>query len=541
MPHLTVAHVLKVPVVRQGGPVVLAGRANLHRPLRWVHATELADIAPLLRPGDLVLTTGVGLPPDQDEAALREFATSLADAECAGVMVEYGRRWRGELPAALVSACDEVGLPLIALVHEVRFAAVIQTVGEMVVDRQVAELRDAERVHETFTELSFEQAGPTEVLEAVSRLAAAPVVLENEQHRPLDFLPGPAGSGGFLDGWRARSARVSGSGRTIWDESNGWLVTRLGTRDQNWGRLVIGSPEPPPQRLVAVAERAAASLALHRLRDRDRDSSTRRRHHELLLALQTQPPSEDLLRRCELAGLPVRRRRFVGLVRRAASFGPGRGDLDEVIAAAQAAVQAVRVPALVGEIDREVRVLLSIPVSAEADPIVDRLAERLRQGPAVLVCAGRTVERPGTIDRTLTEARQVADSLPARAAGPDEGATAGPLVHRLQDVHLRGLLTLLGDDERLRLFVQRELEPVLQHDRAGGQIQLLPVLRALLEHPSAKSGAAAVLHLSRAAFYDRLRRLERVLGADLDDPELRVSLHVALIADDLARRRPGLG
>ncbi len=55
MLHLTLADVLNLPVVRQGAPVVLAGEVNLHAAVRWVHATELVDIAPLLRAGDLVL------------------------------------------------------------------------------------------------------------------------------------------------------------------------------------------------------------------------------------------------------------------------------------------------------------------------------------------------------------------------------------------------------------------------------------------------------------------------------------------------------
>ena len=49
---------------------------------------------------------------------------------------------------------------------------------------------NAQRVHETFTELSFGQAGPVEILQAVQRMAAAPVVVENSQHRPLDYFAG---------------------------------------------------------------------------------------------------------------------------------------------------------------------------------------------------------------------------------------------------------------------------------------------------------------------------------------------------------------
>jgi purine catabolism regulator len=52
-----------------------------------------------------------------------------------------------------------------------------------------------------------------------------------------------------------------------------------------------------------------------------------------------------------------------------------------------------------------------------------------------------------------------------------------------------------------------------------------------------KSEAAASLHISRPVLYDRLAKAARVLGADLDDPDIRVSLHVALVADELAENR----
>ncbi|MFI1911821.1 helix-turn-helix domain-containing protein [Nocardia sp. NPDC020380] len=106
-------------------------------------------------------------------------------------------------------------------------------------------------------------------------------------------------------------------------------------------------------------------------------------------------------------------------------------------------------------------------------------------------------------------------------------------MHRVEDVHVRGLLTMLGDDERLRLFVDRELRPLKEYDeryKAG----LIGTLWALLRFPGNKSDTAASLNMSRPAFYDRLNRISKLLDADLDDPDIRVSLHLALIADELS-------
>lgn len=529
MSWLTVAEALQLPAFQRAEPVVVVGEELLDRPVRWAHATEQRDVVPLLRPGDLVLTMGTGLPDDSDADGLRRFAEDLAEAESSGLVVELGTRWRDAVPAALVEACRAQSVALVVLTHETRFAALTQAIGERVVDAQLHELVDAQRVHETFTELSFAQAGPAEILDAVCRLTGGPVVLENAEHRPLDFLTGAAPADGFLDNWQARSSRVSIPRRTGWDEKSGWLVTRLGTAERDWGRLVIAAPTRPSQRLVAVAERAAAALALHRLHDRDRDNAVRRVHHELITTLQTDPDAPGLLERCEVAGFPTRRRRFLGLVaRRPVAQGPQ--DVGEVVSAFVRAAHGLRVPALVCEADREVRVLLSVPATSDPDAVADRLAARVQAVTPLVVAAGRPGPALDGIGTSLLEARQVADAVPA-------GSVAA-VVHRLADLHVRGLLALLGDDDRIGLFVDRELHRLREADAgAAGRGALLAALRAFLEHPSSKTDAAASLHLSRAAFYDRLAKIQAVLGVDLDDAEVRLSLHLALLADELSRHR----
>ena len=530
MAVLTVADVLGMPILRQAGPDVLAGAVGLDRPVHWVHSGEPADIAPLLRGGDLLLSTGIALP--DSDVELRAYATSLSEGDVAGLVIELGRRWR-TVPAALVSACDELDLPLIALTREVRYAAVTQAVGERIVDEQLDELREAQRVHDTFTELSINEAGPREILDAAQRLAGACVVLEGEEHQVTDYRSGPHDIGEFLDGWTARSRDVRLEGRTTWDPTQGWLLTRLGRPERRWGRLVIEAPTEPPQRLIAVAERAAAALALHRLHERDRDSQVRRTHHELLLGLLNDPNNDEIHLRCELAGLPTKRRQFVGLTMRPVidPSDPSRAaapSVDELIAATVYAAHELRVPVLISQSDRDARALLSFAESVDASGEVDELASRVGRRHRAVIGAGRPVTRIWETDRTLKESTHVVSSV--RALDPTRH------VHRLEDVHLRGLLTLLGDDDRVRLFANRELRLLREHDSRWDS-GLVDALRALVENPGSKSSAAASLHVSRPAFYDRLAKIEKVLGADLDDPDIRVSLHVALLAEDLSTDR----
>ncbi|ROR89387.1 PucR family transcriptional regulator [Nocardioides aurantiacus] len=533
---LTVADVLELPVLRAADPVVLAWEGGVQGVVRWVHPTELADIAPLLRGGDLVLTTGVALP--GDDAAVTAYVGSLVESGAAGLVVELGRRWR-VLPDHLVAECERLGLLLVALRREVRFAAVSQAVGERLVDRQLAELREAQRVHDTFTELSVAEAGPDDVLTAAQRLAGATVVLESEEHQVLDYRAGPGDPTAFLADWERRSRSVVVADRTTWDRSNGWLVTRLGRRERAWGRLVVESPDEPPQRLTALVERAAAALALHRLHDRTRDGHLRRLHHELLVQLLADASGPATAQRLELAGVPVERRRLVGLVLR----GPGGAGAspDEVVAATLRAAELLHTPLLVAAFGSDVRVLLPVPARQDPDRTADRLVARVRsRAPVATAAAGSVVDGLAAAGRTLREAAHVLASLPpengARSdARSDAGSDAGVL-HRLADVHVRGLLALLADDERLRSFVDRELQPLRGPDGTGGsaaRTDLREAARVVVEEWGNKSAAAARLRLSRPALYDRIARVERALGVDLADAEVRTSLHLALLADDL--------
>jgi purine catabolism regulator len=521
MASISLAEVLEMPAVRAARPRVLAGEVT--GAVSWVHTTELADIGRLLRTGDLVLTTGIALPDSADELA--RFVVGMHENGAAGLLVELGRRW-DELPTSLVEGCRKVGLPLVALTREIRFAAVAQAVGERIVDRQLADLRDAERVHETFAELSISEAGPAEILEATQRLSGAAIVLESEDRRVLDYRAGPSDVAAFLAEWTERSRQVDLPDRTAWDEGNGWLVTRLGRRERGWGRLVLEAPDQPSHRMIAIAERAAAALAMHRLHDRQRDSLTRRVHHELLVRILADSADPEIHRRCELAGVPLRRRQLVGLALRVpdstARSGSGAPE-DDVLAALLHAAAGMRAPLLAAGVDREVRALLSLAPSTKADEVVDRLARRVSRRMPVVVAAGHPVTRPELADVTLRGALHVLDAV------RDPNARH---VHRLEDTHLRGLLVMLGSDERLRAYVGRELRPLRDHDERHGT-RLLDVLAALLRHPTSKAAAADELHFSRPAFYNRLDQAERILGRDLADPEVRVSLHVALLAADL--------
>jgi PucR family transcriptional regulator, purine catabolism regulatory protein len=97
---ITVAAALRSRPLADGVPEILAGAAGLNKPVRWVHSVEAPRIASLLRGGELLLMTGMGLP--EDDASQRRFMAALAERDVAGVVIELGTALN-KMPLALIS------------------------------------------------------------------------------------------------------------------------------------------------------------------------------------------------------------------------------------------------------------------------------------------------------------------------------------------------------------------------------------------------------------------------------------------------------
>jgi purine catabolism regulator len=532
----TVSDVLTLPVIRQGLPRVVAGSSGLDRRVRWVHVAEIADIAHLLRGGELVLTTGIALP--DDPAALTRYIDELAETGVAGLVVELVRHWSEALPNAIVAAAERHTMPLVTLSRETRFVTVTEAVVGLIVDAQVAELRAAEQVHETFTALTVAGAEPSEVLQEVARASGLPVVLETLSHDVLAYDTAGVDPSELLHDWARKSRAVAVTERTSYHADAGWLVTVVGARGNDWGRLVLLCPDQPLHRQLVIVERAASALAVHRLVARDREGLERHAHRTLLTELLASPtPPTDLIARATALGVPLQRRQLVGLSVRPITTTPTKPAptmataevLRDLAEATALAARRARVAALVGVVDdTSVRTLLSLTPQADPDNVLRRLTKEIRAAAAaapralpVVVAVGGNVSTVADARRSLIEAAQVAQ---AALRSPD-----GRAYHRLDDVRLRGLLHLLADDDRVAAFADRELGPLLARDATHGS-RLLETLRHYCEHGGNKSAAAAAAHMSRTAYYQQLARIEQVLGVSLDDPESVLSLHVALLA-----------
>ncbi len=106
---------------------VRAGADRLDAPVRWAHASELADPVPYMEGGELLLITALTLDAEDPEA-MRRYVRRLAGAGVVGLGFAVGVHYE-EIPEALLDAARQEDLPLLEVPRRTPFLAITKAVS----------------------------------------------------------------------------------------------------------------------------------------------------------------------------------------------------------------------------------------------------------------------------------------------------------------------------------------------------------------------------------------------------------------------------
>ena len=535
-----VAEVLDLAEVRAGEPELIAGEEGLGREVRWAHVVAGPGAAELLDGGELALTTGAGWPHEPE--ALEAFARSLTTAGgrgVAAVLFERGISFE-RAPEQLVRACDERGIPLIALHREVRFVQITQRVHQRILAAQTEALQAREAVHAMLTELGLNRSPVDYVVERLAATLDAPVVLEDSAHRVVALALQGEDPASTLEPWRlGGEPPLPGAAARV-------PVEARGTR---WGFLTaLPGPAHPAGRRT-VLELGAFALALGRLADSEGDQWLQFASKRVFEALLSGRYRNDIELEAQLtaAGLPLAGRAILAATLRGIGDFGAHASLEH--ASLETALRRAVAPegrVLIADDAEAEGVLLAIVSLPEGDPRLaptdgqraPALAARLAHELDMLVPdptppAWRAHLALGAAGRRL---RQLVASLEQlRSAGrlAPSSEIGRVTVQQAERQPLAHLVRSLSTAPELQQFSGDMLGPLIEHDRATGPGHagdLLRVLAAYTAHPANRSLAAQRARLSRSVFYQRLELIERLLGVDLADGETVAALAVALLA-----------
>ena len=536
---ITVRAALRLPALRVGAPEVLAGRHNLDRPVRWVHVCEVPNIAHLLKGGELLLATGVAFP--HGAAQQRHYIQELNERGVAALVIELGRHF-ARLPAAIIDEADKLGLPLVALKHEIAFIEVTEQVHTNILGRQYAALRRSEDVHRRLTKLMIDGAGIPEIITELASTIANPVALEK------------AGQGVLYHAiYRTPLADVLAALQSLAYDRGGNATTTLSvpvpsTGDAVWGTLIalaLDSPLDEPTRIAM--ERAVELIALALAREHAESVLETREHGELLADIATgRLTASDCAYRAQALGFSPTGGSLLMPLAVNAHTRPHGGPTEPeapvpptttaawqgVWTSVATEVRSRGIPVLIGSRARagDTLILAALTTPSRRRMLADLIAGTVRTAasrqlgtatPALTVVAvGQLAQSWAQLPAALNQAAQAAALTHPNPAQPWVDATT-PSVDRLL-ANLRG-------HPALEAFIDQRLYALIRHDQQHSA-KLLPTLQALLEHAGHKTETARALHLERQSLYARIRRIEAIINEGLDDPDTRLGLQLALRA-----------
>ncbi|HEY1574120.1 MAG TPA: PucR family transcriptional regulator [Pseudonocardiaceae bacterium] len=472
--------------------VVRAGEAALDREIRWPHVSELPDPTPYLSGGELVLSAGVHLP--RRKADVAAYAGRLARFGVAGLGFGIDPIHH-TVPPALVQACEQHGLPLLEVPPSVPFIAITEALAAEAEARHLADLR---RLNAAQRALVAAAARPSATAAIVRRLAnelrAGALLVE-----PVRGLRWSAGTPAPDE--RALAADIqrvtSGRGETGVATHGPHLhvvVAPVHGEDRR-AALVIArrsALSAPERGIVSVGAsllsllwrglpRQAGLLLAAAVVAAATGAPADRGERAVALAVGAEPDMDWCVVVCaprrRPAGDAARERRHARL---RAAFGTQLLDTDGDLA------------------------VLLVPDAADPRGVAAQLGEQVGVSEP-----HRWSDLPGA----AAEARRALAT--ARITGRPPGRDAGEL--------LGGAV----DPDAAARYAQAALAPVLAAGTATGT-ELLATLRIWLEQHGSWDRTATTLGVHRNTVRNRISRVARLLGRDLDDPDVRWQLLFAL-------------
>jgi purine catabolism regulator len=501
---------------------VLAGREHLHREISWAHVVELDNPVPWLEGGELLLTTGLGLPADED--AQRSYVRRLVAAGVAAVGFGVGLSYE-TVPPALVDEAHDRGLVLFEIPRPMPFLAITKEVAARLAAEQYETVQQAVDAQRRLTRAALDRATPG-VLATLTSIVPAWALALDASGRVLSVQPSDARR--FADAVRAEVARQPAGGRrfaiSVVREGSTVTIQSLGTGERPRGYLAVGQPATPSAFDRLVIGHAASLVSLELDKSTSIRVSERQLRADLLRTILASGLGEAETARSLAAFGFGHRRPVTVLLLHPPATGSGVAEIVEIV---EKTLVDLSRPFLltVGETDGDVPkgdvvVLLEADPDEDGPTAAEQVCERLQTVlPGVRAGLGDAV--PAHRARTsLTQA-----TYAVRAGG--EGL-----------VRFRGIRTyamLLGGHTRdgLEVIADALLGPLLDHDRTR-RGDLVHSLRVFLAHNAQWETAATELGVHRHTLRHRIAKVEELTGRSLTSAQDRTEFWLALQARDLA-------
>ncbi|AKX95587.1 transcriptional regulator [Moorella thermoacetica] len=553
---ITVREALKLGGLRRAK--VVAGEAGLERIIKYVDILEIPDPRGWFRANELIITTGYAI--RNDPRAQANLLLELARTNGAGLAVKFGR-FIGSVPEEMRRLADELKIPLLDVPDDIPYVEITNPLMAAIVNEQARQLEYSERVHRELTRVALEASNIQAVAAALATLVEREVVICDEELQPLAVsgaVSGKGSAGGSLQLPPEEIKRLHSAQKaveiTLWSRNvrRRYFVAPIDVREHRYGYILVDGQTPLSELNQIALEHAVTVTALQMVKEEAVVEARRSLQRDLLedLIAGALRHRELAISRAEALGILLEEPKVIMAI-----------DIDDFTGYLlhQPGAQEANAGVLKRRFHRAVnscfmafdRRVLTVQRSDSVVGILPANGREIRGAEDWRVLRGMLQELAASIQLKIArelDGVTVTIGISSIAADPmeiseryQEARTAIRLARRLngkgtvafwEDVELYHVLGQSGETlERFYRSVLGELD----RPEVKNREELLETLRVYLECQGNVMASAAKLYIHRNTMRYRLQRIEELLGRDLDSPDERLALWLALKARGLIR------
>lgn len=515
--------VLAHPTLSAADPVVRAAAGTAARTqLRWIHSSEILDIAPLLDGGELLLTGGEALALASEERRV-SYIRQLAERGVAALAIETGVALPS-LPSSMVAAAEEAGLPLIELRKVVPFVSVMQAINSSLVSESVSQLRRADEAsHAMAVELAH-GGSLDRILAVLAGITHSEVTLTSLTGAPLaSATPAHAETAGAAADDSTPDAGSAAPGHATQEpgiQEHARLVhIDVPVRGILAAQLVLRVPADEDENLARTAGKRSVDILALAMLQRMSPGLREVAGAALIRAIDSGSQPWRLQQLASAAGIPLSAP-LVAVVVRSDISQQMRASLEQHLS------RAARSHATYLD-NAELLAIASLAGDA-SEASRKKFLNGLLELPAMdgtLAAVGPLVTAISDAPWSLSEAKLTLEL----AVSPEQDRRGGGAHRPVIDAEAFAVerLTVQSlDPYQRRNFVRQQLGALVDYD-AQRNSRLLDTLGTWLDCGCNTAHAARELHVERQSMHQRLRRIFELCGGDPRETGRLAALHLA--------------
>jgi PucR family transcriptional regulator, purine catabolism regulatory protein len=515
---------------------LIGGGAGLERRVEW--ATALRTRPPAfesVKGGEMAFVPVKSIKLLDERLDLAQVMQSFADHGGVAMAVI------GDVPASSIALADSLLMPLLRLPESAHANDVQQRVVRFILEQRTLLHERQQELHTQLVELALGGAGMPAIVERLAEITGHAVAWQD-----LDGTVRHASSGAQSEPVLESLERDHAPVRR-WAESITLLASdppvhefKLGStglsrltspvpvRDGIGGLVSVIAPEAGLDQVARLAvARAASACAIELDRERAVRSARDELEGEFVESLLAGTYSSEAVvrERAERLGFDLDAATVVLMARAGDGADASARNRHQLLLAGHGWIKRRAPGALCTLRGGALVAVLPHPEEPES-PALRRLASDLRMECAgalgseqVAVGVGRPKPGIAGVRASYREADQ-ALTMGMRLFGPGRVIGFG-------DLGLYRLLYALQGHAELRDFYDDQVRALLDYDRRTGA-GLMQTLEAFFRCHGSPTEMASLLHLHRNTVLYRLRRIEEIGRLRLDDPEVRLNLHLCL-------------